>query len=329
MRILKWLAYLVGGLACFLIAGGVFFYLFGPYEPDDISVSFDPTQIGDRVTPYFEAQEARFDDITEGVEKRVVWFDQPDTKTDWVVLYIHGFSATSQEIRPVPDRVADTLGANLVFTRLTGHGRTGEALAQATIADWMNDVAEGLAAARLVGDRVLVMSLSTGGTLAAAAAMDAELSQDVVGIVFGSPNFGINNPLAPLLTFPAARYWLPTLAGVERSFEPHNSDQAKFWTNRYPSVAVLPVAALVRKVTSLDLENATIPALFLFTLEDTVVRPDRTQDVANRWGGAVAVVNPKLGPSDDPGHHVLAGDIMSPSQNDKTVETILSWIEGL
>lgn len=304
-------------------------FLFGPYEDSDLSADFDASAFGEGVSAHFTAREARFDDITPGAEKRVIWHDGAEAETDWVVVYLHGFSATAHEIRPVPDEVADALEANLIYTRLTGHGRDGAALAEATVGDWMMDVAEALAAARQVGARVLILSTSTGGTLAAAAAVDDALVQDVAGIVFVSPNFGIQNPLAPLLTFPAARYWLPGLAGTERSFEPRNAEQGKYWTTRYPSVAALPMAALVKEVSALDVSAARVPALFWFSEKDTVVRPELTAEVAAAWGGPVKVVNPDLGPKDDPDAHVIAGDIMSPSQNETIVQGILDWVKGL
>ncbi|MEM7520976.1 MAG: alpha/beta fold hydrolase [Pseudomonadota bacterium] len=315
--------------ALVLALGFAALFAFGPYEDSDLSVSFDPSVLADGVARYFDAQEARFDDITPGVEKQVIWAGASETKTDWAVLYLHGFSASSQEIRPVPEQVAERLGANLILTRLAGHGRTGAALAEARVQDWMQDTAEALAVAREIGDRVLVLSVSTGGTLAAAAAVDATLAKDVAGIVFISPNFGVNNPAAPLLTLPAARYWLPLLAGSERSFEPLNSGQATYWTTRYPSVAALPMAALVKAVTALDFSGATVPALFWYVEQDQVVRADVTAQVAGRWGGPATTVHPDLGANDDPFAHVIAGDILSPDQTEGTVAGILDWAQGL
>ena len=123
-------------------------------------------------------------------------------------------------------------------------------MAEATADDWLNDTAEALAAARAVGEEVIVISTSTGGTLAALAATQPELIEGVKGIVFVSPNFGLNTPLEPLLTWPAARYLLPALAGDRYSFEPENEGQATFWTTEYPSVAILPMAALVKTVAA-------------------------------------------------------------------------------
>lgn len=316
-------------LGAILIFAGGLLWMIGPYENADLGAEFDPAKLDMGVDAYFAASEAVFSDITPGVRKQVIWADAPETKTEWSVLYLHGFSASAQEIRPVPDQVAAALGANLILTRLAGHGRSGDAMAEGSVGAWMHDVAEGVAIARQTGERVLIISTSTGGTLAAAAAMDDGLMQDVAGIVMISPNFGINNPLAPLLTWPAARHWLPVLAGDRRSFEPLNADQATYWTTEYPSVATMPMGALIKAVNALDLSEAKVPALFWFSLEDKVVRPDLTLDVAAAWGGSKRVVHPKLGPDDDPYAHVIAGDILSPSQNAATVRGILDWVGGL
>ncbi|MBD3662765.1 alpha/beta fold hydrolase [Sulfitobacter sp. TSTF-M16] len=313
----------------FVILIGVGLWYFGPYEPVDLSAEFDEALLDQGVDPYLAAQEARFVGITEGVQKQVIWATAPEVRAPWSVLYIHGFSATAQEIRPVPDMVAKELGANLVFTRLAGHGRSGDALASARVTDWMNDVAEGLAIARKTGDRVLIMATSTGGTLAAAAAVDDALMQDVAGIVMISPNFGIKNPMSPLLTWPAARYWLPQLAGDTRSFTPQNEEHGRYWTTSYPSVATLPMGALVKAVRALDLGQAKVPALFIFSRKDTVVRPQMTRETAEEWGGPSQIVNPKLTDRDDPDAHVIAGDILSPSQNGPTTNAIVTWARGL
>ncbi|MGR3616742.1 MAG: alpha/beta hydrolase [Paracoccaceae bacterium] len=305
-------------------------YVFGPYEDDDLNTAFEPRKFGEGVQVYFESTESAFDDITPGTEKRVIWRDGfKEQRTPYSIVYLHGFSASSEEIRPVPDHLAQALDANLVFTRLAGHGRSGDAMADASVQAWMYDTAEALAAGRAVGEKVIVLSTSTGGTLAAAAALDAELSSDVAGIVFISPNFRIKNPLAPLLTWPAARYWLPMLAGAERSFEARKEGQERFWTTRYPSVATMPLAALVQAVRNMDFGQATVPALFWYSPNDGVVSAEETNRIAENWGGAVTVVHPELVEGDDAYSHVVAGDILSPGQTDIAVQGILEWLQSI
>jgi alpha-beta hydrolase superfamily lysophospholipase len=310
-------------------AGAAALWAAGPYEPVDLDASFEPRRFGEGVGVYFETVESRYSDITPGTEKRVIWAGQREVRTPLSVVYLHGFSATSEEIRPVPDRVAEALGANLVYTRLRGHGRAGAAMAEATAGDWMQDAAEALAAARHVGGKVIVIANSTGATLAAAAALDAELSRDVAAMVLMSPNFGVSNLLEPLLTWPAARYWLPPLAGTERVFPPRNAQHEEFWTTRYPSAAVLPMAALVKEVRGMNFKRADVPVLFWYSPADTVVRPERTTLVAEAWGGPKAVELVTPGPGDDIQSHVLAGDVLSPGLTEQTVAGILDWLKTL
>lgn len=300
--------------------------MLGPHEDVDLTARFDPAAFNGDPAAYFAESEAKVPNLRAGEEKRIIWAGDPGAKTDVVLVYIHGFSAGSEEIRPLPDLLANALGANLIFARLTGHGRDGAAMAEPVAGDWVRDTSEALAAARMIGSRIVVLSTSTGGTLAAAAAVAPDLSQDVAAMIFVSPNFGINSPLAPILNLPAARSWLPLIAGEERSFTPLNDAQAKRWTTRYPSVAVLPMAALVKTVRALDFTQAKMPALFWFSNDDQVVRPDLTRDVAERWGGAAKINLVTVGPEDDPSSHVIAGDIVSPALTEPAFTAMLAWL---
>lgn len=304
-------------------------WLFGPREPVETAVTFDRPLSADGLDTYFAAAEGRYDDITPGAEKRVIWAGAPGAVTDLALVYLHGFSATSEEIRPVPDRVAEGLGANLVYARLAGHGRGGAAMAEPTVADWMHDVAEALAAGRAAGREVVVIATSTGGTLAALAALDPDLARGVKGIVFVSPNFAIVNPAARLLTLPAARAWVPLVAGRERAFETLNEDHARWWTSRYPTEALVPMAALVRHAAARDFSAATVPALFVYAPADRVVSAAATEAVAAGWGGPATLAPQAPGPDDDPSAHVLAGDILSPGLTAPVAALILDWVRGL
>lgn len=321
-RVLLYVCLGLAGLACLIWA-------FGPREPVDLIPDFDTSAIGADIDSYLATQEARIPSIRPGAEKHVIWADRAGVETPISLLYIHGFSAAAPEIQPVPEQLAQALGANLVYTRLTGHGRDGAAMTEASVKAWMNDMAEALEIARRVGERVVILSTSTGGTLAALAARDTDLSRDVVGIAFFSPNFAVNSAAARLLTWPAARSWIPYVAGKDRCFEPHNDLHAAHWTTCYPTVALLPMAAVVQTARAADYSNVTIPALFRFSDADRVIRADAVRDVADRWGGPVTLQPVEIGPDDDPYSHVIAGDILSPGQTGPSVQALKNWIEEL
>ncbi|KAJ54153.1 hypothetical protein ACMU_03460 [Actibacterium mucosum KCTC 23349] len=315
---------ILAALVALLVVGG---YL--TREKVDLTARFDPNAIGDDVDIYLADVEGNVPNLREGVAKRVVWATEARQKTPLSIIYLHGFSATSEEIRPVPDQVAATLGANLYYARLAGHGRDGAAMAEPTVADWVHDLDEALAIGRTIGEELLILSTSTGGTLAMLAATDPARAENVKGMVLISPNYGINNPMAPILSAPFARYFVPLIEGHERSFETKNDAHAAFWTARYPVVSALPLQALLVAVRRLDFSTASVPALFIFSDNDTVVRADLTRQVAGSWGDDAQIVNVEPGTEDDQNAHVLAGDIMSPGLNATVRAAIEKWVADL
>jgi alpha-beta hydrolase superfamily lysophospholipase len=309
-------------LALVAVVAGVF--LLGPREPAARGAQATEALTADPAL--LAAREAGFPDIVPGAEARVVWAGAPGEVTRWSVLYLHGFSASSEEIRPVPDRVAEALGANLVFNRLPGHGRSAAAMGEATATEWIDDTDLMLDIARAVGDRVLVIATSTGGTLAAFAATEPDMAADVAGIVFVSPNFGLANPAGRILEWPFAHAWTRLILGEERGFEPLNEAHGRFWTERYPTSALVRMGALVRETRARDLARAEVPALFLFADADGVVSAAGTRRIAEIWGGP-ATVSPLELPDTgvDPYFHVIAGDIVSPAMTGPVADAILDW----
>ncbi|WP_371153571.1 alpha/beta hydrolase [Jannaschia sp. 2305UL9-9] len=307
-------------------------WLIGPYEEVDRKIAFDAEIIPENLDGWLADAEAQVLDLRPGAAKRILWANVPGRRTDLAIVYIHGFSADLWETRPVPDRVAENLGANLFYTRLTGHGRDGAAMAEPDAGDWLEDVAEAMAVGRRLGDRVVIISASTGGTLASVLAADPAFAAEregLAGIVLISPNFRVANPMSALLSWPAARYWVPFLAGETRSFEPENARHAQHWTTSYPTVSVLPMQALVDHAATLNWAATEVPALFYFSPEDTVVDPQATADVAARWGAPATVERVDLPEGDDPSHHVIAGDILSPAQTPDAITRLTEWIGAL
>jgi len=202
-------------------------------------------------------------------------------------------------------------------------------MAQATVGDWMCDAAEALAAARAVGESVLVISTSTGGTLMGAAALREDLMENVAGAIFVSPNFAINSVSAVILTWPGFRWWGPLVAGAERSFTVSNGDHAAYCTNRYPTVVLLPMAALVKVVDGLELGQAKVSALFVISDNDQGVSPTKNREVAEEWGGPSQLEVLTLGEGDDSYAHVIAGDIMSPGQTEPAAAVMIGWAKGV
>ncbi|SDA95513.1 alpha/beta hydrolase [Mesorhizobium qingshengii] len=303
-------------------------FVLGPRVAVDTTIHFDPSAIGDDPQAYVARVEAAVPGIRDGLDKEIVWANPlVHARTPLSIVYIHGFSASKGEVRPLPDDVADQLDANLFYTRLTGHGQDGAAMTQGSVNAWINDYEEALAIGRAIGDKVIVISTSTGGSLAAWAATQPGASDGVAAIAFISPNFGVKASGAEFLTMPWGKQIAKLVAGKERSFVPRNALHEKFWTYRYPIEATLPMQALTELAYGAPVEKATIPALFIFSDSDRVVRPDRTREIAGRWGGAHELV--PVDDTGDPDNHVIAGDALSPSTTAFLAQRIGVWIEAV
>ena len=96
----------IGRTLLVLIVVGITMWFLGPYEDTSFETTFDESLLDDGVDAYLKSQEIPILNIRENSEKRVIWAGDEEAKTPLSVVYLHGFSASSQEIRPVPDDVA-------------------------------------------------------------------------------------------------------------------------------------------------------------------------------------------------------------------------------
>ena len=152
-------------------------------KPVNFKSVFDPNIIGSDINEYLIKSEQNFSDIKEGIAKHIIWANKNNTKTPLSIVYIHGFTASSEEIRPLPDLIAKNIKANLFYTRLSGHGRTSEAMENCSIENWMNDLHEAIEIGSRIGKKVIIMSSSTGGTISVVSALNTELSNKILGYI--------------------------------------------------------------------------------------------------------------------------------------------------
>ncbi len=285
----------------------------------------EPT-LGVDVDVWLEGREAGIPRIRAGERKAVVWADPASRgQTPLAVVYLHGFSADRHEIEPLVSDLARDLGANAYFARLSGHGQDGEAMGEAAVEDWLADVVEAVAIGEAIGERVVLVGTSTGGTLALWAAARPEAAGRIAGLVLVSPNLGVRDPAAGLLTWPWGGWAARLVLGPERCFEPENEAQALHWTVCYPTRALLPMAGLVAHVQSMDLSALRTPTLVIYSPLDRVVDAQQTERPLARLGGS----GPEwlvVEDDGDPAHHVVAGDIMSPATTDEVREGVLAFL---
>jgi alpha-beta hydrolase superfamily lysophospholipase len=278
---------------------------------------------------YLERSEGDVPDLRPGDARSVVWLDpEAPAVTPWALVYLHGFSADRHEVEPLVTELASDLGANVYFARLTGHGRDGAAMAEASVEDWLDDTAEAVAIGGFIGQRVVLVGTSTGGTLALWAAAREESQDRIDALVLISPNLGLRDPTARLLLWPWGGAMARVIVGPERCFQPKNAEHERHWTTCYPTRALLPMMALVDRVRSLEPGAVTVPTFVAYSRDDEVVDPAETDRVMAHLAARPPDFYVVEG-STDPEHHVIAGAITSPETTESVRRRILDFLAPL
>ena len=313
---------LLGAVALAVLAAGAW------TKPAALAVTPSSPTIDDDLDAWLASRElsaAADYAIIPGSEKRVRWYaNQPGARTETVVVYLHGFSATRQEVAPLGEQLADALQANLFETRLAGHGRETGALANVSAEDWMADAAEALAVGRRLGDRLVVVGTSTGATLALAAA-DLEDFASVESLILISPNFSPKGDSADFLLRPFGPPLARLVAGETRTWTAANDQQERYWSTTYPMDAVVEMMRLVGRVRDQLPMTLQTDVLVLYSDSDQVIDvPAIKRSMESIEAERVELQ--EVGESGDPSNHVLAGDILSPETTAPTVQRILSFL---
>jgi esterase/lipase len=306
----------------------VIVFLVGPRTKIDLQIK--PVNLPAKLPDfdqYLADSEAKYSDIIPGAEKTIVWANAEKTKTPLSIVYIHGYSATRQETVPLADEIAAQLGANLFYTRLSGHGRSGAAMAEPTVNDWLNDTMEAFEIGKRLGDKVIVMGVSTGGPLAAWLAEQPD-TDEAFAYILMSPNFAPRDSNAEILTLPWGKQIAPLILGNEYSWTPQNDKHAQYWTHSYPSTALVTMMGLVKFARESDLESIEKPVMVIYSPNDQVVNSTEVEKAYARIGSQVKEIQ-AIEDCGNPENHVLAGDILAPKNTEVVKKLILDFVARL
>lgn len=197
-------------------------------------------------------------------DARIVWRDSAHRKTEYAVVYLHGFSASRKEGDPVHRRFAETFGCNLYLARLADHGiDTTDALYYFTADRAWESAKQALAIGEQLGDKVILMSTSTGGTLALMLA--AEYPEKVSGLINMSPNIAINDPAAFILNDPWGLQIARMVLGGDTRSTGAKDETSKYWNDEYRIESLVQLEQLLESsMTTETFHRVHQPSLTLY-----------------------------------------------------------------
>lgn len=247
----------------FILLIGIYFLGPNPDKPKfSLEVPIIPSS-PEELTAYVAKQES-LHKLKPGNEAEIVWDDSSQQKTEYAVVYLHGFSASKVEGDPVHKRFAKAFGANLYLARLADHGvDTTETLLLYTPDRSWESAKEALFIGKQLGNKVILVSTSTGGTLALKLA--AEYPDDVFALINLSPNIAINDPAAFLLNNPWGLYIARMVLGDDYRTTKASPEAAKYWNKKYRIEALTELEELVEEtMTKETFARVKQPSLTLY-----------------------------------------------------------------
>lgn len=220
-------------------------FLVGPH-PDapglDTALPMVPTEL-EALEEAIEASERAVPNIRPNNEARIIWYDSIPRKTEYSIVYLPGFTASWAEGEPIHRDFARRYGCNLYLPRLYYHGLEDKDAMLAYHADSVvASAAHALAVGKQIGEKVVLMSTSTGGTLSLILAAD---HPDIAAVITYAPNIAVANPIAPMLNGPwglqMARY---AYDGNYNSYEAPEEYQ-QYWYTTYRIESLIELQNLI------------------------------------------------------------------------------------
>jgi len=198
-RAINFLVKFLLGLILLLVIG----YALGPTPPTP-QVNTSPLTVNSNLLELEKeiiSSEQANSNIRRDNEARIIWANpEQKEKTEYSVVYLHGFSASQGEGAPMHTDFAKRYGCNLYLARLAGHGvEQEEAFLDWTPEDFIASAKRAIAIGEQLGEKVIVMGTSTGCTASLYLAGD---NPAIAALINYSPNIDIANENAWLLTKP-------------------------------------------------------------------------------------------------------------------------------
>ena len=226
-----------------------------------------------------EQREASTPNIKPDNEARIIWADSVPERTAYSIVYLHGWSASQEEGDPIHLETAKRYGCNLYLPRLYGHGLIEDEPMLTITADKLLDSAkEAVAVGKQLGEKVILMATSTGGTLALYLAGG---DPDIAGMLLYSPNVEIFDPNAALLTKPWGLQMAKLVKGGDyHEFDNITEENDKYWTTKYRLEAMTQLQALVEETMTEETFTSIQQPVFLGYYYKDEIHQDSTVSVS-------------------------------------------------
>ncbi len=197
LRKRKWPTFLLGGVGLLLV---IFFM--GPKEktPDFSSIAIPDITLDLKALEDSISIKETSLNLKPDNEARILWA-HPYQKTPYSIVYLHGNGASQEEGDPLHEALAHRYGCNLYLARLEDHGVVSDnPLQNINPIAWMQSALDAITIGKSIGEKVIVVSCSTGSTFSLFLA--AQFPDLVEAQILLSPNIDYYDPRSFVMAWP-------------------------------------------------------------------------------------------------------------------------------
>ena len=292
-------------------------YFLGPVMPNPLLNSKLPV-VCEPVSEFVSHLES-LENVGPGNEARIIWSnDSTHAPTDYVLLYLHGFSASRREGFPLNEDFPRKYKCNAYMARLASHGLiTENPLLDMTPNRLYESAKMALMIASHLGNKVIIMGTSTGGTLALKLA--ADFPDMVYGLILYSPNVSIKQKASLLLSKPwGLQIARLTFGGDFRVLDKDPSGEyCGYWYCRYRAEGTVYLQQLLDVTMNDEVFSKVRCPLFLGYYYKDEEHQDQIVDVQSELDMFRKVSTPeskkRARSFPEAGNHVIECDLISKS----------------
>jgi len=219
-------------------------YFLGPkakFEKVDGSPQAELNNIAEAIV-LVNKENARTSNIKPDNQSQFIWVDSLK-KTEYAFLYLHGFSASHGESEPIITNLAHTYACNTYLPRLYLHGLNDvDAFAKLNPKDLVESAKKAIAIGKAIGEKLIIVSCSTGSTLATYL---AAFDDDIEAMIMTSPNFDLYDQNSHLLLKPWGKQIFRQMMGGNYRQWDASPDINKYWTTKNRIEAHIAIRSLL------------------------------------------------------------------------------------
>lgn len=246
-------------------------------------------------------------------EARIIWAT-PYQKTPYSIVYLHGNGASQEEGDPIHEALSHRYGCNTYLARLEDHGLISDhPLQNIDPVKWMQSALDAIIIGKALGEKVIVVSCSTGSTFALY--LTAQYPELVDAQILFSPNIDYYDPRSFMMAWPWGLQISRSILGSAFYGWKAPGAAQQYWYTRYRIEGLIVLKVIINKtMTEETFSKINTPVFMAYYYEDEnyqdkIVSVKRMEEMFAQLG-TPKDLKEKV-PLKKAGTHIITSDLFS------------------